>query len=822
MRFIAALFLLLCLPLTAVAQDRPNTILVLDASGSMWGQIDGVAKITIAQQVITDLLATLPDDENLGLTVYGARTRGDCTDIQTVIEPGPGTKGAIADAIANIKPLGKTPMTDAVIAAAQALRYTEEKAAVILVSDGVETCNPDPCAAAALLEEAGIDFTAHVVGFDVGSDAEAVRQMQCIADETGGRFLTAANATELTAALTEVAKAPEPEPAPVPKLASITFQAFQGDDTVTGDMILDEQIIWTVTAPDGTILVADKDATSFDLDLAEGIYSVAALRVKTEDVVTEDFEVVGIADYMTAFFPKPVLAATLTAVDTAPLGSTIDVEWEGPNENRDYISVAVPDRSDYVNYSYTSDGNPVALRLPPKAGTYEIRYISNATKDVLATRTIEVTPVEVTLNATDQATIGATIDVDWTGPDYARDYISVGKVGDDNYVNYTNTETGSPLKLEMPAKPGDYEIRYQLNQGGTILARRPITVSDAAVTLEAAETAAVGATIPVTWTGPDYARDYVSVGKVGNDNYINYTYTETGNPLSLEMPPEPGDYEIRYQLNQGGTILARRPITVAAVEVGVTAPATAAAGETVSVGWTGPDYDRDYIAVGKVGDDAYVNYTYTSEGNPLPVEMPAEPGDYELRYVLNQGGEILSRSPITVTALKVTLQAEPTAPIGATIPVAFEGPDYPRDYIAVGKVGDDNYINYTRIEDGNPAMVEMPTEPGDYELRYVLNQRGTIVQRLPIAVTDVKAQLVAPDTIKLGETLMVGWDGPGYGRDYIAIGVPGDNSYIEYARTSDGNPVSLRLPEDAGTYELKYVMDQGATVLGTRPIEVTK
>src|SRR5690606_31672577 len=33
------------------AQERPSTILVLDASGSMWGQIDGVNKITIAREV---------------------------------------------------------------------------------------------------------------------------------------------------------------------------------------------------------------------------------------------------------------------------------------------------------------------------------------------------------------------------------------------------------------------------------------------------------------------------------------------------------------------------------------------------------------------------------------------------------------------------------------------------------------------------------------------------------------------------------------------------------------------------------------------------
>ncbi len=40
--------------------------------------------------------------------------------------------------------------------------------------------------------------------------------MQCIASETGGQFLTAANADELTLALAEVVAAPAPEPVPEP------------------------------------------------------------------------------------------------------------------------------------------------------------------------------------------------------------------------------------------------------------------------------------------------------------------------------------------------------------------------------------------------------------------------------------------------------------------------------------------------------------------------------------------------------------------------------------------------------------------------------
>ncbi|MGI9452203.1 MAG: vWA domain-containing protein [Geminicoccaceae bacterium] len=104
-------------------------------------------------------------------------------------------------------------MTDAVRQAAETLRYTEERATVILVSDGKETCDVDPCAAAAELEASGVDFTGHVVGFDL--DAEERAQLQCLAETTDGRFLSAASASELHEAMaTTVELVTEPDPKP--------------------------------------------------------------------------------------------------------------------------------------------------------------------------------------------------------------------------------------------------------------------------------------------------------------------------------------------------------------------------------------------------------------------------------------------------------------------------------------------------------------------------------------------------------------------------------------------------------------------------------
>lgn len=209
-----SVFAALLLALPAMAAGK--TIIVLDGSGSMWGQIDGTTKIEIARDTLRKVMATLPQDTELGLVAYGHREKGSCSDIEIAIPPARGTAGAVADFADSLNPKGKTPLTDAVRKAAGELRIEENPATVILVTDGLETCNADPCALGRELEASGVDFTAHVVGF--GLSEEEGQEVACLAENTGGLYLKADDAGQLAEALqTTVAKAPEPEPEPEPK-----------------------------------------------------------------------------------------------------------------------------------------------------------------------------------------------------------------------------------------------------------------------------------------------------------------------------------------------------------------------------------------------------------------------------------------------------------------------------------------------------------------------------------------------------------------------------------------------------------------------------
>lgn len=68
--------------------QQANTIIVMDGSGSMWGQIDDRPKLEIARQTLAEVLVDFPAERGLGLLAYGHRRKGDCSDIELLVPCG--------------------------------------------------------------------------------------------------------------------------------------------------------------------------------------------------------------------------------------------------------------------------------------------------------------------------------------------------------------------------------------------------------------------------------------------------------------------------------------------------------------------------------------------------------------------------------------------------------------------------------------------------------------------------------------------------------------------------------------------------------------
>lgn len=186
----------------AEAGESPGVLVILDASGSMAEVRQGVAKIDAARRVLHDVIPTLPPEIAVGFAAYGHRRKGDCDDVELLVPLGASGREEILKQADALRPKGKTPLAAAVRQMAEALGAREDETTILLVSDGQDTCTPDPCALVRGLKDRGLRFVLHVVGFDVASADGA--QLRCMAEAGGGTYFGAADGAQLREAFQTV------------------------------------------------------------------------------------------------------------------------------------------------------------------------------------------------------------------------------------------------------------------------------------------------------------------------------------------------------------------------------------------------------------------------------------------------------------------------------------------------------------------------------------------------------------------------------------------------------------------------------------------
>ena len=211
---------------TTNAQEKSAPLLFIsDGSGSMWGQIDGKTKIAIAAEVLGNSISKLPEDQQIGLMAYGHRREKDCSDVEMMVDITNKSKQVLLDNIKRIKPLGRTPLAHSAQLAIDKLSKDQIQATIILVTDGIESCDGNICDVVKNAKAKGISFKLHIVGF--GLKNEDTAQLKCAAEEGGGQYFDAQDAGQLTGVLDEAINKPVDEPAP-----NFSLIAFKNDKPV--------------------------------------------------------------------------------------------------------------------------------------------------------------------------------------------------------------------------------------------------------------------------------------------------------------------------------------------------------------------------------------------------------------------------------------------------------------------------------------------------------------------------------------------------------------------------------------------------------------
>lgn len=183
-------------------------LLLMDSSYSMTeDDASGTPKIDAARSALGEVVDALDSDQQVGLRVFGGDVTRDqptgakCTDSRLVVPIGAGHTAELEAAIEAYQPTGETPIGYALQQAADDLG-PEGNRTILLVSDGIATCDPDPCEVAEQLTADGLDLVVHTVG--LGVDDATRSQLQCIAGSTGGQYADAADTDTLTTALTRI------------------------------------------------------------------------------------------------------------------------------------------------------------------------------------------------------------------------------------------------------------------------------------------------------------------------------------------------------------------------------------------------------------------------------------------------------------------------------------------------------------------------------------------------------------------------------------------------------------------------------------------
>ncbi len=201
----AVLGLVCAVSLAHAQQNEVNAarqlLIVYDSSSSMWGELeDRSRKYEAGRTALKDFLDLGLDDTRIGMRAYGHRRASDCSDTELIVPISDGATASadILETAAGIRPTGRTPIT-------RSLRESRNDLGaaggdILLISDGIETCDIDPCELMSQWANAKVNIRVHVVG--VGLNTIEQQAMTCIAERSGGTYFDVDDASEFSEAMT--------------------------------------------------------------------------------------------------------------------------------------------------------------------------------------------------------------------------------------------------------------------------------------------------------------------------------------------------------------------------------------------------------------------------------------------------------------------------------------------------------------------------------------------------------------------------------------------------------------------------------------------
>lgn len=183
------------------ANKTTRILFIFDASQSMYAKWQSDRKITIAQKLLSNLLDSIKNVPflEIGLRVYGHQKDfppQDCDDSKLEVPIGLNNTTKIRHVLKALIPRGTTPIARSLELAADDFNACDKcRNIIILITDGLEECQGDPCAVSKMLQQKGIILKPFIIG--IGKDFKAA--FDCV-----GTYFDASKEADFTKALNVV------------------------------------------------------------------------------------------------------------------------------------------------------------------------------------------------------------------------------------------------------------------------------------------------------------------------------------------------------------------------------------------------------------------------------------------------------------------------------------------------------------------------------------------------------------------------------------------------------------------------------------------
>jgi Ca-activated chloride channel family protein len=251
----------------------------------MWGNLgqDRASKFDLVRAALRQALTPLGPQSRIGLMSFGQRRRADCSDVEVVTPPDVGPGERIAGLADKLNPRGKGPVALAIREAAKQVP-AGTAATVILMHDGPDNCQQDPCAAAAEVAKANPKIVIDVIA--LGLEKADAQRMACVPKATKGQMFDVRDAAGLNVAVAESVRLASPDPAAGRPAAEAGLTApapteapgLRLSAALAGvGPTLTVPVTWRVTKAEApNDLVAKRESPELNLNVAPGSYVVEA------------------------------------------------------------------------------------------------------------------------------------------------------------------------------------------------------------------------------------------------------------------------------------------------------------------------------------------------------------------------------------------------------------------------------------------------------------------------------------------------------------------------------------------------------------------